>query len=388
MNIYVVKSGDTVYGLASEYGVGVDDIAIINQLQYPYTLVVGQSLLIPENGETDTAGRREIFVNGFAYPFISRWVLNATLKRYMTFLSVFSYGFTPEGKLIYPLPEDDFMLEAAAAADTAPVLVLTPLDENGRFNNNLIHSLINSREATDRLTEELLYVLQEKGFYAVDIDFEYIYAEDRDAFTTFVAELTVRLNAENYQVYVDLAPKTSSDQPGLLYEGKDYGGLGAAANAVLLMTYEWGYAYGPPMAVAPINQVRRVVEYALSQIPADKVSLGIPNYGYDWTLPYVDGGPRAVTIGNVEAVGIARDNSAVILFDETAQTPYFYYSINDMRHVVWFEDARSMNAKLSLVNEYSLRGVGYWTIMQWFEVGLQLAADKFTIKKYMPDSLT
>ena len=56
---------------------------------------------------------------------------------------------------------------------------------------------------------------------------------------------------------------------------------------------KWGYAYGPPMAVAPMPQVRRVAEYALARIPAEKILLGVPNYGYDWTLPYVQGGPRA-----------------------------------------------------------------------------------------------
>lgn len=86
-----------------------------------------------------------------------------------------------------------------------------------------------------------------------------------------------------------LAPKTSSEQKGLLYEGKDYSGLGQAANGVLLMTYEWGYTYGPPMAVAPINKVKEVLDYAITQIDTNKISLGIPNYGYDWPLPYERG---------------------------------------------------------------------------------------------------
>ena len=81
------------------------------------------------------------------------------------------------------------------------------------------------------------------------------------------------MNEYGIWVSVALAPKTSSDQKGLLYEGKDYGGLGAAANSVLLMTYEWGYTYSSPMAVAPINKVRQVIEYALSQIPVAKIDI-------------------------------------------------------------------------------------------------------------------
>ena len=203
---------------------------------------------------------------------------------------------------------------------------------------------------------QLIYLMNEKGFAGLDIDFEYIYKEDRDAFTSFVAECTRRMNEYGIWVSVALAPKTSSDQKGLLYEGKDYGGLGAAANSVLLMTYEWGYTYSSPMAVAPINKVRQVIEYALSQIPVAKIDMGIPNYGYDWTLPYEKGVTKAKTIGNVEAIQLAINNGATVQYDDVAQTPFFNYTIGNEIHEVWFEDVRSINAKLNLIDEYNLRG--------------------------------
>lgn len=103
------------------------------------------------------------------------------------------------------------------------------------------------------------------------------------------ASATSALNEYGYIVSVALAPKTSSTQAGLLYAGKDYRALGKAANYVLLMTYEWGYKYGPPMAVAPINKVRQVLDYAVTEIPPQKIHLGIPNYGYDWALPFIKG---------------------------------------------------------------------------------------------------
>ncbi len=83
--------------------------------------------------------------------------------------------------------------------------------------------------------------MQQKGYGGIDIDFEFILAEDRDAFTAFVEKTVERMHAEGFVVSVALAPKTSADQKGLLYEGKDYGALGNAADEVLLMTYEWGY---------------------------------------------------------------------------------------------------------------------------------------------------
>ena len=213
------------------------------------------------------------------------------------------------------------------------------------------------------------------------MDFEYILAEDRELFANFVADMTRTLNSYGYQVSVALAPKTSSDQKGLLYEGKDYRLLGEAANKVLLMTYEWGYTYSEPMAVAPINKVRQVVEYALTQIPLEKITMGIPNYGYDWPLPYEKGVTRATTIGCVEAVRLAVEKQSEILFDTTAMTPYFYYEENGISHEVWFEDVRSIQAKFDLVQEKGLPGVGYWQIMKLFLAGLIYVDNAFVIDK-------
>lgn len=166
---------------------------------------------------------------------------------------------------------------------------------------------------------------------------------------------------------------------GFFYEGIDYAGLGAAADSVLLMTYEWGYAGSPPMAVAPLDQVRRVAEYAVSRIPAAKICLGIPNYGYDWTLPFSQGAPSARTIGNVEAVQQAAEKGAEIFFDETAQTPYYSYIEDGVTHEVWFEDVRSIAAKFSLIEEYGLSGAGYWQLMRLFRANWILAEDTFRI---------
>ena len=132
-----------------------------------------------------------------------------------------------------------------------------------------------------------------------------------------------------------LAPKTSAQQRGLLYEGIDYRLLGEAANHVMLMTYEWGYSQGPPMAVAPINMVRKVVEYAVSEIPPEKIILGIPNYGYDWPLPFERGVTRARSLGTLEAVKLAVDFGVDIRFDETAMSPYFRYWQYGIQHEVW-----------------------------------------------------
>lgn len=377
MEIYVVKPGDTVDLIGEMFGTGPEEIIYANQIAYPYPLAVGQALLIPGGEMT---GKTSARINGYAYPYINPWVLEQTLS-YLTELSVFSYGFTPEGELIPPALPVDFMIEAANRYNTLPILTLTPFGPDGQFNNYLIHTVVQSEEAVDNLVSNLKTTAEEKGYAGVDVDFEYILPEDRDAFTSFVAEITRGMHEIGRQVSVALAPKQSADQKGLLYEGKDYGGLGAAADYVLLMTYEWGYTYGPPMAVAPIFQVKKVVDYAVTEIPVQKIRLGIPNYGYDWKLPFERGVTKARTIGNVEAVQIAIEKGAEILFDERAMSPYFHYWENGEEHEVWFEDVRSMQAKFELIKEYGLNGAGYWQIMRLFRANWLLLDWQFEIVK-------
>lgn len=377
MKIHVVSDGETVNAISALYGISANQLIYDNQLIYPYQLAIGQALFISD-GLSER--NRSINVNGYAYPFISRWVLENTLP-YLSELSVFSYGFTPTGSLIPPSLPIDWMLQMAFMYNTKPILTLTPLDEQGNFSNVLISTVINNSAATENLIQNVLTELEQKGYSGADIDFEFILRDDRYAFTQFVQNMTERLNAYGYQVSVALAPKTSDNQPGLLYEGKDYRALGAAANNVLLMTYEWGYTYSMPMAVAPINKVRQVVEYALTVIPAEKINLGIPNYGYDWPLPYVQGVTKATTIGNIQAVRTAIDNNASIQFDETAQTPFFTYTKDGIAHEVWFEDIRSISAKLDLIAEKMLRGAGYWQIMQLFRANWLTLDSHFYINK-------
>lgn len=392
MQIYVVKEGDTIDAIADAAGMDPLRLAYENQVDSPYRLVVGQSLLVSGDRENGTQSRLEgiqisdeqtgpVIMNGYAYPWIEEEVLTETC-RFLTSISLFSYGFTETGELIPPSGEgEEDVISEAKRQNVIPVLVLTPLGADGRFNNNLVSVLVESLEIQQKLIRELWSVVQEKGYGEIDVDFEYVLADDRELFADFVRRLRIIMNLFGIRVTVALAPKTSRDQRGLLYEGIDYKALGEAANGVLLMTYEWGYTYGPPMAVAPINMVRRVVEYALSEIPAEKISLGIPNYGYDWPIPYEQGVTRARSIGYTEAIRLAVDHGVRIYFDETAQSPHFRYWQYGIQHEVWFEDVRSMHAKFGLIKEFGLAGTGYWQLMRLFRANWLLADHEFLIQK-------
>lgn len=357
--LYNVKSGDSVFSIAAQNGISLNELYRNNfGLSSKDAIFIGQTLAI-EYQNTKYASFK---AGGYAYPFISAELLESALP-YLNYLMPFTYGFDNNGTLI-GIDDSDLILKADLFG-VMPYMHISTLGSDGTFSNTLASLVINDSNLQDTLINNILINLSAKGYRGLDIDFEFVLASDRDAYSAFIKKLTTILNQNGYEVIVALPPKTSDDQKGLLYEGIDYAALGNAANRVLLMTYEWGYSKGPPLAIAPVPSVRRVLDYAISRIEPGKIFMGMPNYGYDWTLPYQRGNPPAPSISTVEAISLARNYGAVIMYDEVSQAPYFNYTDqNNINHEVWFEDTRSAAAKLSLVSEYGFYGVLYWDLMR------------------------
>ncbi|MBQ5317843.1 MAG: LysM peptidoglycan-binding domain-containing protein [Oscillospiraceae bacterium] len=428
MYIYVTQQGDTISQIAQNYGVSVQRLITDNSLSSDGALVVGQALLIlrPEvvhtfrTGDTlfsvaamyetdvmqlyrnnpliigmdnipvgtqlvvkyENAPDTSIRTSGFAYDYINRDTLRAALP-YLTYLMVFGYGFNDDGSVIEPL--DDEIIPIAHEFRTAVFLSLTSINQDGTFNSAKIERIVTDVDFQNIVLTNLIEVIKRKNAQGLDIDMEFIPPQYRNGFTAFVSNASRQLHEAGLLLHVDLAPKTSDEQSGVLYEAHDYSALGAVADFVFLMTYEWGYTYGPPMAVAPLPNVQRVLDYALTKIDADKIFLGIPNYGYNWRLPFVRGESKAVTIGNVNAVRLALAKGSEILYDEQLQSPYFYYTDPEgAAHVVWFDDVRSVNEKYRLVAQKQILGCGYWNLMRPFRQNYLLLNSLFNIEKLYP----
>ena len=310
----------------------------------------------------------EYIVNGYAYPSISKETLEWWLPR-LSWVAAFSYGFTEDGNLINL--EDANLIIPATEAGVRPMMVLTPLDADGNFNDNIAIRVFENPDAQQNLIDNIEANIKNKNMGGVDFDFEYLAADYADDYVELVGRTRGRLRPQGYLTTVALAPKVSTDQPGLLYQGHDYAGMGQAADYCLLMTYEWGYTYGPPLPVSPINSVRRVLDYGVTQIPPEKILMGMSNYGYDWRLPFVQGESKAEKLTNYQALARAEYYGVDVQYDEEAQAPFFtYMSPDGSEHIVWFEDERSWRARLALVEEYGLAGISIWNIMHIFYGGI------------------
>ncbi|MBQ8896365.1 MAG: LysM peptidoglycan-binding domain-containing protein [Clostridia bacterium] len=405
MLIHTVESGETLYSIAGRYGVDASVLGFDNDIADPLRLPVGQPIAVVfptvthavRGGETlfsiaelygvtpNHIYERNLFLNGlpninigqtlyiqterevlgsfatggYAYPFVSEGLLRRALP-FMRALMPFTYGFRTDGSLV-PL-DDTAMISAASDYGTEAVMHISTLTDGDNFSVELASTLFGSAELQSRLIDSIIANMQAKGYTALDVDFEFLGSENAESYAEFIALCRERLHSYGYGVMTALAPKTSDNQQGALYEGHDYALLGEAADAVLLMTYEWGYTYGPPMAVSPITPLGEVVDYALTRIPAEKILLGISNYGYDFTLPYIQGVSRATSVSTKRAFTIASENGAEIFFDTEAQAPYFDYTLDGAMHRVWFEDVRSISARLRLMAEKRLRGALWWNL--------------------------
>lgn len=377
-NVYVIKPGDTLWSISKRYDVPIRSIIAANPGINPNYLIPGTSIKIP--GESNRYGKAD--VNAYIEPVneeVDREIVSEVGK-YLTEISPFSYTLKDDGTL--ERLKDEAVLDESKKYNISPLLTVTNL-RGGNFDSDLISRFLNNEEYQENFIKDALSIMKDKNYYGLKLDIERVPTKDRENYNEFLRKVTDVMHKEGYIVSTALAPKTSDTLEGPWYGGHDYKAHGEIVDFVVIMTYEWGWSGGPPMAVAPVNKVKEVLDYAVSRIPPEKILMGMPLYGYDWKLPYERGGEWAKRISPQEALQLAEKYGQSIKYDEESQTPYFnYYDENGIKHEVWFEDGNSTDAKLKLVKDYGLKGVSYWVLGEDYPQNWALLEDRFKINKY------
>lgn len=419
MQIYIVKSGDSLYSIAKMFKISLHILMEINGLEKPNDLVVGQAILILEPEIIHTIQPNEtleyisqkyntsinklyrnnpslsarpflipgddliisytnnptssILVNGFVYPNISRELLTTTLP-YLTYISPFTYSFSADGDL-KPL-RDDFILRRSMEYNVLPLMTLSPIDDDGKFVSELTEKLLNNNNAQEKLISQILTTIQNKKYSGIILNFEQIPIQSRNLYISLIQNMQKLLNENGYTLYIALDPNNMVDA------NQYYTALGEFSNGIIIMTYGIEITQTSSITISSIQKIEDIIKYITSLIPANKVILGIPNHGYGWrTMQSNNNMPQPRIIGNQEAIQIAISQNAAIMFDEKSQYPYFYYYINNQRFEVWFQDARSAIAKFNLIKKYNLAGISYWTLMKKSHQTWQALNATFEIKQ-------
>ncbi|MBU8713306.1 glycosyl hydrolase family 18 protein [Brevibacillus parabrevis] len=417
MFIYTVKPGDSLYSVAAKFEVPMAVLQSTNGLTVT-TLVPGQDLVIPTktyivqpgdslyaiaqmsfvtpkalqeaNGLTSyalTPGKRlrlptraKYPVENFSYLLLTtpendeKIIVNSAANN--TYYGIFEHHLLPGGALSQL--DDAAVIRASRRHHVAPLAVITNLTATG-FNAELVRQILNSREQTQRLIDNIYTLVRTKNYAGANIDFELVRPQERDLYTNFLRALRQRLKPHGYFLSVALPAKTNDEVEWL--KGYDYKGIGAAVDFVFLMTYDYHEAGSEPGPVAPIGEVRRTIEYAISQMNRKKIILGVARYGYNWMMQG-DNVVSAQPVRVADAVQLSMRYSVPIQFSAEYQQPHFtYWDENGRKHIVWFENVRGRAEKYRLVYEYRLRGVGAWQLGFEFPQSKVLIPFFFTVKK-------
>lgn len=303
----------------------------------------------------------------------------------LTYVAPFRYrlnaGGTGSLDTLEQIPEKELnKLFSAARENKIKVLALVHnmLYGNGIQGRDVAHRILSDPQKRWSLVMNIFYLLRDNGFDGVEIDIEDIYPGDSQLFNQFMAELAAQLKPAGYYISVAL-PAKFSDTPNTSWgDSFDYATIGHHADQVVVMAYDEHGAYSDPGPIASLPWVEKVVQYTVSKIPAQKVLLGIPAYGFDWNC---DGGtPRYISYNL--AMEIARWYGIPINWDTKTEVPYFRYTDeNGSRHEVWFENASSWAGKLDLVAKYNLKGAAIWRLGMEDPDSWRVIGDKFTIEK-------
>lgn len=426
MQIHVIQRGQSLTGIAQAYGTTVRDLVDANQLPNPNNLVVGQALVIPilgsfywvQPGDSLWSISRKFNITFQELASVNRISINQPLnvgfrlyipqKRkqraefngyveprgttvspvleesaresapYLTYLAPFSFQALRDGSLKEPLLNN---FPSIAQANRNVLMMVITNQENDQFSDELGRILLNDMTVQNRFLNNIVTTAKKYGFKDIHFDFEFLRPEDKEAYNQFLRKAKTRFTSEGWLLSTALAPKTSAEQKGRWYEAHDYKAHGEIVDFVVIMTYEWGYSGGPAMAVSPIGPVRQVLQYAISEMPPSKILMGQNLYGYDWTLPFVQG-TIARAVSPQQAIEIAANNNVSIQYDQKAQAPFFNYTDTEgKRHEVWFEDARSIQAKFNLMKELKIRGMSYWKLGLAFPQNWLLIVDNFNVVK-------
>jgi spore germination protein len=377
--VYIVKPSDTLESIAKQHGTTPMELLRNNPyLSDREVLYVGESIVI----SYQTNKTRMIATSGYTFSYIDKSVLIKTLP-FLTYLTIFNYRATSEGEII-TIADDADVIQLAKTYGVAPMMFVSTITEEGTITREVTQNILNNTSVQDRLIDNILQMIKTKGYYGVNMYIEDITPDNINSIVEYIKKASAIFRSEGYRVLITTTPIMNIQGPIVTFEKLDYSRLSGYVDGILFASYDWARFYSYPSSIFPVNVLRELLYYVVSIIPPEFLFLGITTLGYDWTLPYVPGATEATAVANNNAIQIAAENNIPIQFNEAAQSPYFFYTDSDgTLHIVWFNDARSFEARVGLVAEYDLQGLSLWTIMRfdtqmWFIINTQ-----YNIKKVM-----
>ncbi len=291
---------------------------------------------------------------GYYTQYQSKYSSYKSLSSYgehLDYIATFSYVIDNNGDLMGETPWDALAL--AKERQVKPLLLVhNMLDE---VDSSGVSVVLSSPTLRGKLVNNIKNVVVRDGYSGVNVDLEGVYPPDRQNYNRFLHELSDALKPEGKVLSVSIPAKTQDDPRNAWSGAYDYATIGEVADFVMLMTYDEHWYGGDPGPVASLPWVVRVLDYATSQIPRERLILGIAAYGYDWS----PNGSRAITWNEV---GKLLTSYGPAKWHDDYCVPFLIYNAGGVRHELWFENTYSLRFKLDLVNNYRLAGIALWRL--------------------------
>lgn len=258
----------------------------------------------------------------------------------------FWYTLNPDGSIVERYGGHQY--EVSSVAKNRDIEVL-PLINNNQKNNMILID----PETRKKAVANVVQLIEKNDYDGVNIDFEFIPTWTRQGYTAFVKLLSQKL-PDDKTLTISVFPKI--DVPLNIQGAYDYRALAPYIDRMVIMSYDNHWGSGPAGPIAPIDWVEENIKYALEYVPADKILMGVANYGYNWSKG------NGTDLSAKGAYKLAQEKGVNIEWHEKYQTPYFNYTENDTEHEVWFENNHSTAFKLDLVQKYNLQGIAIWRL--------------------------
>lgn len=360
---YIVKAGDTLPGIALSHGISIMQLFQNNSFLWERKYIYpGEELII----RYDTKGT--ISTSAYVFPFISMDILKKSLP-YLTYLSILNYKTLKRGK-IESFYDDTELIQTAKQFGVMPIMLVSSITFQGERDPEMVYEILLNPDYQETHAQSMLKVLKEKGYYGVNITITFLNKANQELYLNYLRRVTAILHKEGYLVFITIDPNFIIEENQTTFEKVDYSNYNELIDEAYLTRFYWGTQYGPPMPVSSINNISLYLDYVIQTMEPQKISIGFPLLGYDWTIPYIEGFSKANAITLERVIELANTMKATILFDEVSETPYFEYSNIEgertVKHIVWFVDARTIYAIVNLTLENKLQGTGLWNIMSNF----------------------
>lgn len=229
------------------------------------------------------------------------------------------------------------------------------------FDPELTSKVIRNEEMKNRVISQIAFYASLYNLDGINIDFENVYYEDKDALVKFVEDLTYILKEQNLMVSIDVTVPGGSKRWSKVYDRER---LAKIVDYVALMAYDEHWATSPVSgSVASIGWVEKGIQRSLKSIPKEKLLLGIPFYTRVWEETKGENGKikvssKAIPIKNVEE--ILKKYDAVVTWDEKTGQYFATYEKDNSTYKIWIEDTKSIELKIEMAKKYGLKGIASW----------------------------